>query len=110
MKTLQIMIIVAGIFVFISTSALAGTNDPRIQRRQLNQQQRIDQGIQSGRLTRWEAGRLEFQQARIQQKEARMKADGTLTARERRVLNRDQNRASRTVFRKKHNHRGMAVQ
>lgn len=89
--------------------ALAGTNDPGIQQREQNQQQRIDQGVASGQLTPREAGKLDAQQARIQQREARMKADGTLTAGERRKLTREQDRASRNIYRKKHNNRTATV-
>jgi len=89
----------------LAATAHAGTSDPVIQQREVNQQTRIDQGIRSGQVTPHEAGRLEAQQARIQQNEARMKSDGTLTKRERTKLTREQNRASRNIYRKKHNNR-----
>ncbi len=94
---------VAGLVLAAAVAAFGGTNDPRIQQREINQQQRIDQGVASGSLTPREAGRLEAQQGRIQRREARMKADGTLTRRERVRLTRQQNRASRAIYRKKHN-------
>jgi hypothetical protein len=91
--------------------AYAGpTDDPGIQQREQNQERRIQQGIKSGELTPREAGRLEAQQARISQREERMKADGKLTKAERRVLHHDQNAASRNIYRKKHNNRTAAVQ
>ncbi len=58
-----------------------GTNDPGIQQRMQNQEQRIDQGVTSGALTPKETGRLEAEQAKIQQTEQRMKSDGQLTGR-----------------------------
>jgi len=88
----------------------APTDDPGIQQREQNQQQRIQQGIGSGQLTPREAGRLEAGQARIEQRESRMKADGVLTRSERRKLTREQNRASRAIYRKKHNDRAVPVQ
>ena len=95
---------VAGIIcIMAGGGALAGTDDPVIQQREMNQEQRIQQGINSGQLTPREAGRLEAQQTRIQQQESRMKADGQLTNRERARLTREQNRASRNIYRKKHN-------
>lgn len=91
--------------------AYAGPTDaPRIQQREQNQQQRIQQGVQSGQLTPHEVGNLEARQARIAQQEERMKADGTLTAAERKKLTREQNRASRSIYRKKHNGRMVNVQ
>ncbi len=101
--------IIAGMFM-MSAAAFAGTSDPVVQQREANQQQRIEQGVRSGQLTPREAGRLEAQQARIQQSEARMKADGNLTPRERAKLTREQNRASRNIYRKKHNNRKVNVQ
>ena len=86
------------------------TDDPRIQQREHNQEQRIQQGVNSGQLTPKEAGRLDSQQARIAQNEKRMKADGKLTKAERKKLTREQNRASRNIYRKKHNNRKVDVQ
>ena len=83
------------------------TDAPRIQQREQNQENRIQQGIKSGQLTPREAGRLEAQQARIAQDEARMKADGALTRAERKKLHREQDRASRNIYRKKHNARAV---
>ena len=90
----------------LTGTALAGaTDDPVIQKREQRQEQRIQQGVNGGELTPGEAGRLERQQARIKQGEERMKADGKLTRRERAKLTREQNRAGRNIYRKKHNAR-----
>jgi len=86
------------------------TDDPRIQQREQKQEQRIQQGIKSGELTPREAGRLEGQQAKIKQDEERMKADGMLTKAERNKLTREQNRASRSILRKKNNERKVDAQ
>jgi hypothetical protein len=95
------------ISIMAGGAALAGTNDPVIQQRELNQEQRIQQGVNSGQVTPREAGRLDAQQVRIQQQESRMKSDGQLTGRERDRLTREQNRASRNIYRKKHNVRNV---
>ncbi len=108
-KNAIIAMLVGTVSIAGGGSAFAGTNDPVIQQREVNQQSRIDQGIRSGELTPREAGRLEAQQAKIQQDEARMKADGNLTPRERTKLTREQNRASRDIYRKKHNLRRVNV-
>lgn len=87
----------------------AGTADgpgmPGVDRRQANQQRRIGQGVQSGALTPGETIRLEKQQAHIQRAERRAEADGVVTPAERAKLHRKQNRASRNIYRKKHNNR-----
>ncbi|WP_298273543.1 hypothetical protein [Geobacter sp.] len=111
MKAKLVGLAAAGIVGIVTAGGVfAGTNDPGIQQREVNQQRRIDQGVASGQLTPREAGRLEARQAKIAQDEARMKSDGNLTARERRQLQREQNRASRAIYRKKHNARKVAVQ
>lgn len=91
--------------VVTSAPVNAQTNDPGIQKRMENQENRIEQGVKSGQLTPREAGRLETEQARIQQNEERMKADGKLTAGERERLTRQQNKASKDIYRLKHNNR-----
>jgi hypothetical protein len=79
-----------------------GTHDPGIQQRMQNQEQRIDQGVSSGALTPKEAGRLEGEQARIQQTEQRMKSDGQLTQKERQKLNNMQDLSSKHIYKQKH--------
>ena len=78
---------------------------PSVDQREAYQQQRIQQGIESGQLTPGEATRLENQQSRIKATEDRMKADGKLTPRERARLTQRQNCASRNIYNKKHNAR-----
>jgi hypothetical protein len=92
-------------FVSLASSASAGTNSPRIDRREANQQRRINRGIRSGALTPRETYRLQRQQANINAREARFKSDGNLSRRERRVLNHQLNRSSKNIYRAKHNAR-----
>jgi hypothetical protein len=112
MKRIVLATVFAGVMAISLTGApvSAQTNDPGIQKRMENQESRIDQGVKSGALTPREAGRLETEQARIQQKEERMKADGKLTAGEREKLTRQQNKASRDIYRLKHNNRKAVTQ
>lgn len=76
-----------------------------VDQRQLNQQQRIDQGVQSGALTRQEAARLGRGQARVDAMENRANADGKVTPRERQRLNQAQDVQNRNIARAKHNRR-----
>lgn len=80
----------------------AQTQSPGIDQREQRQQQRIQQGIQSGQLTPKETARLENEQARIRREEAAMKADGKLDPAERRKLQRDLDRSSRHIAKEKH--------
>jgi hypothetical protein len=98
-------ILLCALLVLGSTLASAQTATPRVTKRQLRQQARIEQGVKSGELTAGETKRLELQQAKIQADKRRAKADGVVTPAERVRLAREQNRASRTIYRLKHNER-----
>lgn len=78
------------------------TATPRLDQRQANQQQRIDQGVASGALTGKEAARVEKGQERIQTFEDKAKSDGTVTPQERGRLQAAQNHQSRVIARTKH--------
>lgn len=109
-QAMKVLLGAGAVSVLIASAAFAGpTDDPGIQKREQNQQQRIDQGVKSGKLTPREAGKLEAQQAKIKQDEERMKSDGNLTKQERRKLTREQNRASKKIYRKKHNEKKVDV-
>lgn len=74
----------------------------RIDRLERREQKRIRQGIRNGELTPREIRRLEKEQARIRVEESRAKSDGMVTRQERRHLIRNLNRASRDIYRQKH--------
>jgi len=70
--------------------------------RQVNQQARIEQGVQSGRLTQHEAARLERGQARAAAREAHAAQDGHVGAREQARIRRVEDRQNRRIHRQKH--------
>jgi len=75
---------------------------PRVDQRQANQQQRIDQGVASGQLAPRQAAGLQQEQKHIAMREARAKSDGVVTQHERRQLHKAQNKASRHIQHQKH--------
>ena len=81
--------------------AFAGEVQARID----NQEKRIDQGVNSGQLTPAEAANLEAREAKIEANRQKALADGKMTPAERRKLNRQENRQSKKIARKKHNAR-----
>jgi hypothetical protein len=93
----------------VAPAFAASTDDPGIQKREANQERRIDQGVKSGQLTPQEAGKLEAREAKIKQDEERMKSDGKLTKKERAKLTKEQNRASKKIYKKKHNEKKVDV-
>jgi hypothetical protein len=100
-----VAIVAATAFLGSVPSAFAGTRSPGINRREANQQRRINRGIRSGQLTPKETYRLQRQQANINAQEARFKSDGNLSKRERRVLKNRLTRSSKNIYRAKHNRR-----
>lgn len=76
-----------------------------VQQRQANQQDRIAKGIANGALTPVEAQHLEKREAGIERHKDAALADGHLTKPELKSLNRQENRTSRAIHRKKHNER-----
>ena len=79
----------------------------RVDRRQVEQQKRIGQGVASGQLTAGETAHLEKQEVRLQAEKHDMREDngGKLTTGEKVKLNNQQNRLSREIYRDKHNGR-----
>ena len=71
--------------------------------RDVNQQQRIEQGLQSGQLTTREASKLEREESRVERDQARAMQDGKLSPAEKARLAREQNKVSRDIYREKHN-------
>jgi hypothetical protein len=92
---------VAALFVLgASVVSMAGPHG--INKREYQEQRRINQGIRSGELTRREAERLEAGMARIRTDERFARADGTVTPRERARLQRELNRESQGIYHQKH--------
>jgi hypothetical protein len=72
--------------------------------RDANQQERIEQGLQSGQLSSGEAGRLERDEQRVDRQQAYdLKQGGTLTPEEKAKINREQNHVSQDIYNDKHN-------
>ena len=88
--------------VALPVIAIAGNRDPGVNQRQHHQQHRIQQGVQSGSLTKDEAKGLRDEQRSIRQDERQYKSDGTLSREERKDLHQDLNAASRNVYNEKH--------
>jgi hypothetical protein len=104
-----ISILIVSSFAFSLSSNAAptspGQRTPSINRREARQSRRIRSGIRSGSLNRRETARLARQQARIRVHERHARADGVVTRRERVSIQRQENRANRNIYRKKHNRR-----
>ncbi len=74
----------------------------RLDKREVMQQKRIDQGVASGQLTAKETNNLDKREAKLAANETAAKADGKVTRAERRKLERQANRDSKAIHRQKH--------
>jgi hypothetical protein len=84
-------------------TGLANGRGRGVNNRQHKQQHRIREGVRSGELTRREAARLQAREARIRVNEAyARRSGGTFTLQERLRIQRQLNRASRDIYRQKH--------
>ncbi len=98
------IILTAAIMIAMSFSvkSIAQTATPGVTKKQISQEARIQEGKQSGELTRREKRNLQLQQAEIQHDKKVAKADGVVTPAERRHLRKEQRRASANIYHQKH--------
>jgi hypothetical protein len=93
-----------------TSGAGAGQKDPghprvnQVNRRETNQQNRIGNGVKSGKLTPGQAAHLEKGQQRLQNNEKKdmAKDKGHLTKHDQRQLNKEANRQSAKIYKDKH--------
>ncbi len=102
MSALRTSIAVFAIAVLPALAFAQNSATPNIDRRQAEQQKRIDQGVQSGQLNSREAARLEKGQTKVQRMENKAKADGVVTAQERQRIAHEQDKQSKHIAREKH--------
>ena len=102
MKTTAITLQLIAMSV-LTTAAWAQTPAEQDQQRDVNQQQRIEQGLQSGQLSTKEAGSLERQEKHVDNMEAHDLKNGSMSAGEQARLNAAQNKVSSDIYADKHN-------
>lgn len=92
--------LIAGLAIVAASTSIVSADE--IDRRQYNQERRIQQGVRDGTVTRSEYYRLEQEQARIRDLERRAKADGRVDHREAAQIRNAQQDASRHIYQEKH--------
>ncbi len=100
MKTIKIVMILTLCPMF-ALSAAAQTVGTQIDRN-VNQQERIQNGLESGALTVHEAAKLEKAESQVNHMQARALKDGTLTAQEANRIDTAQNKTSAAIHSQKH--------
>jgi hypothetical protein len=84
-----------------AAAAMAQSTGSEVQRN-VDQQQRIEQGLQSGALNTKEASKLEQGEARIDKMQSNAQKDGTLSPAEKARIQRAQDAESRGIYNQKH--------
>lgn len=97
----KLMILTLGFGLMLAIPSPAQTKTPVSHKKEVNQQSRISHGVANGELTRGETRYLVAQQNQIDRMQVQAKADGVVTARERRRINKKQNQANRSIRRQK---------
>ena len=92
------------LFAIVAGLGMSNVQAQAVHKRSKHESTRIKQGVHSGELTRAETKRLANEQRNIHHdiRSAKMD-DGKIGPHERREINRDQARASRHIYRAKHN-------
>ena len=99
----SLFLLAAAVALLATThAASAQTVPPSLNTRQADERASIRQGVASGELTRSEAVRLRAREADIRQDKRAAKADGVITRDERQDIRKDENKASRAIYRQKH--------
>ena len=101
MKRIVLSVLMAAFAVSLATAAFAN-QAPNVDRRQMLERHRIAQGRRCGALTRGESARLMRGQRHLARMERRARADGFVTRREHRRLERGLDRQSARIWRLKH--------
>ena len=99
MKNL-IKVFVMMVIVIYSNQTFA---QPKIKQHQINQHQRIKQGVKSGEITVAERQHLKEEQQRIRLEKQMAKADGHVSKKEKRIIEHEQRKASKEIYQAKHN-------
>lgn len=110
MKNLSLLVAL-GMILGVAGSSFAQRRFPHnINKRQANQEKRIQNGVQNGSLTSKETQRVERREARISDLEAKDRASGSkLSPKERGQLERDLNKESADIYRQKHDGQGTTL-
>jgi hypothetical protein len=94
---------VVGVAALAVVAAASPVHSQTIETHTENQERRIENGEESGKLTPKESTRLQNEQQTIHDERQRAAADGKVTQGERHEIRHDQRAANRDIHRKKNN-------
>ena len=95
--------VVSALLAFAAAGAFAQTNTATTVQRDVNQQQRVENGLQNGTLTTREAAALEKEESKVDKMQSQALKDGKLSDAERARLQNAQNKVSKDIHTAKTN-------
>ena len=101
MSTLRRLALATALTLAAGTAVTGAARADQFWDRYHNQQDRIEQGVDNGSLTRSEARRLEEQEQQLRRERERLSRNG-LSRHDRQVLNRDLDRQSEEIHDQRH--------
>jgi hypothetical protein len=100
---MKFTLLISSMMLAASAGAFAQSNTAGSVQRDVNQQERIEKGLQSGQLSTKEAGKLEREESKVDHLQAQALKDGKLSNDEKLRLNAAQNKVSSDISAAKHN-------
>lgn len=97
---IAMVLLIAGLL--LQTVNAQGKTYSQITKNQIQEQQRIKEGMRTGELTPREAKRLELQQTGIERDKKMAKLDGVISPCERAYLKSEQAKAAKNIYAQKH--------
>lgn len=85
-----------------STAFAAGPNATADTQRDVNQQERIEQGLKSGELNTKEAAKLEHEETKVEHDQAAALKNGSISPSEQKKITAEENRVSQDIHQQKH--------
>ena len=99
---IRLTTIIFGLGACVLAARASAQNAADVVQRDVNQQNRIEQGLKSGQLTTKETGKLEREEGRVDRMEANALKNGKMTAAEKQRIERAENKVSKDIYQDKH--------
>ena len=98
-KTLSMLALILAAGVYNVNAQSSASNHMQ------NQKERVKQGVRSGELTKSEVKDIHEDRQEIRQDVRLAKADGDITAGEKKIIKKEIKQSNKNIYRKKHNNR-----
>jgi hypothetical protein len=99
---IRLTAIAGGLAACAIATTVSAQNAADTVQRDVNQQNRIEEGLKSGQLSTKEAGKLEREQSHVEKMESNALQDGKMSNAEKQRIERAENKASKDIYSEKH--------